>query len=190
MLTDEDDGADRPRSSHAADRVRSTMRRAQPSDTSSNAAPSDPGECRGRSAGRPDGVRRPGRKSREAVIRPYALALLLIAIARVAAAQEAPPPVETDGRAFFAEPTLLTSIIDQAIRFHLTDDGDEDEGFYPKVGGMISGAGWISLGPGYRRNFFDGRARGDVHATVSWRAYLLGNATFEFPLLASGHLAA
>ena len=124
------------------------------------------------------------------VIRPCALALLLIAIARVAAAQEAPPPVESDGRALFAEPTLLTSIIDQAIRFHLTDDGDEDEGFYPKVGGMISGAGWISLGPGYRRNFFDGRARGDVHATVSWRAYLLGNATFEFPLLASGHLAA
>jgi len=38
MLTDEDDGADRPRSSHAADRVRGTMRRAQPSDTSSNAA--------------------------------------------------------------------------------------------------------------------------------------------------------
>ena len=92
------------------------------------------------------------------VIRRCALALLLIVIARAAAAQEAPSAVEHDGRAFFAEPPLLSAVVDQIIRFHLTDDSDPDPGFYPKVGGMISGAGWISLGPGYRQRFFDGRA--------------------------------
>ena len=123
------------------------------------------------------------------MIRRCALALLLIVIARAAAAQEAPPAVEHDGRAFFAEPPLLSSVVDQIIRFHLTDDSDPDPGFYPKVGGMISGAGWISLGPGYRQRFFDGRARGDVHAIVSWRGYLQAHAALEFPLLAGGRLA-
>jgi hypothetical protein len=54
---------------------------------------------------------------------------------------------------------------------------------------MISGAGWIAAGPGYRRHFFDDRARGDVHATVSWRGFLLVKGALEFPLLAEGRLA-
>ena len=90
--------------------------------------------------------------------RCYLLVLLLFAaLARAAAAQEAPPPEESDAKAFFHEPALLTAAIDWARKFDPTGNTDvKKDGFYPKMGGMISGAGWISGGPGYRRHFFGG----------------------------------
>jgi hypothetical protein len=36
---------------------------------------------------------------------------------------------------------------------------------------MVTGAGWISAGPGYRRHFFDGHAFVDASTAISWRAY-------------------
>jgi hypothetical protein len=116
--------------------------------------------------------------------------LLFAALARAAAAQEAPPPDEPDARAFFHEPALLTAGIDLVQQFDKSGDGDPDDGFYPKVGGMITGAGWIAGGPGYRHHFFGGMARGDAHATVSWRGFLLMRARLEFPELADGRFLA
>lgn len=111
-------------------------------------------------------------------------------LARPALGQEAPRSVESHGPALFDEPALLTAAIEFPARFSSGVDGGRDDGFYPKVGGMISGAGWISAGPAYRWSLFDGRAFADVSATVSWRAYLKANAVFELPLLADGRLAA
>jgi hypothetical protein len=104
--------------------------------------------------------------------------------------QEAPRHVEPHGPALFDEPPLLTAGIDFVERFTSSGDGEDDGGFYPKVGGMISGAGWISGGPGYRRTVFGGRAHADAYAAVSWRGYLRADAMLEFPLLADGRLAA
>jgi hypothetical protein len=87
-------------------------------------------------------------------------------------------------------PALLTAAIDFAGRFSGSGDGERDDGFYPKVGGMISGAGWISAGPGYRQTLFSGRAFADAHAAMSWRGYMKADAVLEFPNLADGHLAA
>ena len=111
-------------------------------------------------------------------------------LARPALGQEAPREVEPHGPALFEEPALLTAAVDFASGFAGGGEGERDDGFYPKVGGMISGAGWISGGPGYRRTLFGGRAFADAHAAVSWRGYLQSNAALEFPLLADGRLAA
>jgi hypothetical protein len=122
---------------------------------------------------------------------PFVL-LLLGVLASPALAQEAPRHIEPHGPALFDEPDLLTAALDLAGRF-LSDDGEgepDEDGFYLKVGGMISGAGWIAAGPGYRRTLFGGHAFADAYAAVSWRGYLAADAVLEFPLLADGRLAA
>lgn len=121
--------------------------------------------------------------------RLFVLALLAV-LARPALGQEAPRSVEPHGPALFDEPDLLTAALDFASRYMSDGEGERDEGFYPKIGGMISGAGWISAGPGYRWALFDGRAFADAHAAVSWRGYLKADAVLEFPLMADGRLAA
>ena len=120
--------------------------------------------------------------------RHHLIALLLAGlIATPAFGQDAPEP---QGPALFGEPHLLTKAVDFAGRFMSGGEGEREDGFYPKVGGMISGAGWISGGPGYRRTLFGGRAFADAHAAVSWRGYLRADAVLEFPHLANGNLAA
>jgi hypothetical protein len=53
---------------------------------------------------------------------------------------------------------------------------------------MISGAGWISVGPGYRRHVLNDDAVIDASTAISWRGFMMANAIFEFPLLAGGRL--
>src|SRR5262249_41452903 len=61
-------------------------------------------------------------------------------------------------------------------------------GFYPDLGNMITGAGWISAGPGYRRDLFDGRIFVDASAAISWRAYKMAQARLELRDLAAHRL--
>jgi hypothetical protein len=110
--------------------------------------------------------------------------------AHPAVAQEAPRAPEPYGPALFDEPGLMITALDFAGRFTSGTGGEREDGFYPKVGGTISGAGWIAAGPGYQLTLFGGRARADAHTTVSWRSYLRADASLEFPLLADGRLAA
>lgn len=83
----------------------------------------------------------------------------------------------------------MTSALDFAARFAGDSGGEGKDGFYPKVGGMITGAGWLSIGPGYRAHLLNDRAVIDTSAQISWRAYKIANASIEFPLLAGGRLA-
>src|SRR5262245_44826770 len=53
------------------------------------------------------------------------------------------------------------------------------DGFYPEFGNMITGAGWISAGPGYGQHLFGDRAFIDGSAAISWRAYKVAQARFE-----------
>jgi NhaA family Na+:H+ antiporter len=53
-------------------------------------------------------------------------------------------------------------------------------GWYPEVGQMITGAGWISIGPGYRQMFADGRGRAEASAALSWRAYKAAQTRVEY----------
>jgi len=53
---------------------------------------------------------------------------------------------------------------------------------------MITGAGWVSAGPGYRHYFSDDRIMLDASAALSWHLYKMGQARFELPTLANDHL--
>jgi hypothetical protein len=47
----------------------------------------------------------------------------------------------------------------------------ERDGFYLDLGNMITGAGFITAGPGYRHHLFGGRAMFGTSAVVSVRLY-------------------
>jgi Omp85 superfamily domain len=86
------------------------------------------------------------------------------------------------------EPRLVTSLIDQAFS-RLGDTGTPRNGFYAELSNMITGSGWVSLGPGYRRYVLNDRAFIDASAAVSWRAYNMMQARFEMPRLFDDRLS-
>ena len=63
------------------------------------------------------------------------------------------------------------------------------DGFYPDLGNMITGAGWISVGPGYRRHLFNRHMLVDGSAAISWRGYKMAQARIEWTDLANDHVA-
>ena len=66
--------------------------------------------------------------------------------------------------------------------------GRAKDGFYPELSNMITGSGWVSVGPGYRHYFADDQAFFDTSAALSWRLYKMGQVRFEMPRLANDHL--
>jgi hypothetical protein len=106
------------------------------------------------------------------------------------APQTPTPPIAPQRPAgLMSEPGFLSS----AIAFVNGKVGDQTSapksGFYPELSNMITGSGWVSVGPGYRHYFSDDRAFFDTSAAVSWRLYKMMQARFELPKLADGHLA-
>jgi hypothetical protein len=74
-----------------------------------------------------------------------------------------------------------------------TTVGDEKEpkdGLYVETANMITGEGWISAGPGYRRHVLDDRMLLDVSAAVSWKLYNVVQASVEVPHLAHDRVTA
>jgi hypothetical protein len=116
--------------------------------------------------------------------RTTALAALCLAI--VPALAQAQEPA-----AFFPEPSLISRALQFGERLATGGDGGEiKNGFYPEFGDMITGAGWISGGPGYRRWFLQDRVFMDTSAAVSWRMYKMAQARIEMPKLARSRLTA
>ncbi|HJZ74629.1 MAG TPA: BamA/TamA family outer membrane protein [Vicinamibacterales bacterium] len=87
----------------------------------------------------------------------------------------------------FAEPTAMKKLINATDG--LVGDADARDGPYAELGHMITGAGWISAGPGYRTHILQGRAVVDASATVSWNLYRVAQGRFELPRLAHDRLA-
>ena len=117
-----------------------------------------------------------------------AAAMLASVLSHPVRAQGAPPPPAQDGPSLFGEPSLLTAAVDFAGKFMGGDEGEPSEGFYPNFSGMISGAGWISGGPGYRTFVMGDRALIDASAAISWRGFLMADLAFEMPRLANERL--
>ena len=67
-------------------------------------------------------------------------------------------------------------------------DGSKD-GFYPELGGLIPGSGWLGIGPGYRRHLFGDAALVDASAAISSRRYSMMQSRIEWPKLASDHVS-
>ena len=118
--------------------------------------------------------------------------LLSLAASINAAAQTASKDAATDATTIapsglLAEPHVMGSAVALAGRW-LDEGGSTKDGFYPDFGNMITGAGWISAGPGYHRHLFDGHAFVDASAAISWRAYKMAQARFELTDLAANRL--
>jgi len=86
-----------------------------------------------------------------------------------------------------AEPALLRKLI-AASESTAGDDREPTDGLYVETGNMITGGGWISAGPGYRRHLRDGHVLVDVSAAVSWNLYNVVQASVELPHLAHDRL--
>ena len=112
------------------------------------------------------------------------------AVAANADPPQAPPPITPSRPAgLLAEPDFLESAIRFADARFGEHDGRPKDGFYPELSNMITGSGWVSVGPGYRHYFSDDRAFIDTSAALSWRLYKMAQARAELPKLADGHLA-
>ncbi|HUK34389.1 MAG TPA: BamA/TamA family outer membrane protein [Vicinamibacterales bacterium] len=97
-------------------------------------------------------------------------------------------PITTGGTAvrttagLFTEPRLLTSAIDAGFE-RFGETGTPTNGPYVELTNMITGSGWISVGPGYRHNILNGSGFVDVSGAVSWHAYTMMQGRIEFPNL-------
>jgi len=89
---------------------------------------------------------------------------------------------------FFSEPAIITNGIDYFNEKFGESTGQPKNGFYPEFSNMITGAGWVSAGPGYRHYYADDQILLDTSAAVSWHFYKMGQGKFELPLLADEHL--
>lgn len=119
----------------------------------------------------------------------WALALTLAWPAAVWAQQDTvpAPAARTEVPGVLPEPGFIARSIDFATRTMGDGSGDKS-GFYPEMSNMITGAGWISLGPGYRYWYGD-RVFIDGSAAMSWREYKMARARIEFANMADRHLA-
>jgi hypothetical protein len=87
------------------------------------------------------------------------------------------------------EPRLLRNAMTFVAEMK-TDTGSSRDGFHFDTGQMITGAGWISGGPGFRRRLFGEELLVDASAAVSWRLYKTALLRVELPALAGGRLTA
>jgi len=103
-------------------------------------------------------------------------------------AWSAPAFCQTAGPSgIFPEPRVVATIIDTADR-RLGDGREPDDGFYAELGNMITGAGWVSAGPGYRRHVLRDRAVFDASAALSTNLYKVAQVRLECPYHAGGRL--
>jgi hypothetical protein len=79
------------------------------------------------------------------------------------------------------EPSLLSKV---ALSSETAFGHPPRDGWYVQTSGLITGQGWIALGPGYRRTVLGGRGRVDVSGAVSWYLSTAAQASFELPALA------
>src|SRR5262249_11880334 len=103
--------------------------------------------------------------------------VLSLAAAATGAAQHPRDDTGTSTEAgFLRAPDVMKSAIGLANNWIGEKGAPPGDGFYPDFGNMITGAGWISIGPGYRKHLFDERAFVDGSAAISWHGYKMAQA--------------
>src|SRR6185436_2880958 len=117
---------------------------------------------------------------------------LLVFLTGTAAAQDAPSDREVGKpepaepivrRGIFAEPPAMG----KGIEFVIAKARRHTDGFYPELANMITGAGWTSIGPGYRHHVTR-RVFVDASMALSSRGYKMAQARIEMPRLAGDRL--
>jgi len=102
------------------------------------------------------------------------------------ASRDSPPADVVPAAGTLPEPMILKKVINASGDL-VSNRENRDDGPYVQTG-QVTGAGWISLGPGYRKQFLD-VAVVDVSAAVSWRLYRAAQARLEIPHLAHDRLS-
>jgi hypothetical protein len=124
------------------------------------------------------------------------VSLVLIVLHPTATAAQARPPADIpeevadykwEPRGLIAEPDFIERAVIFADRHF--GSGGISNGFYLDSGElMVPGAGWISVGPGYRRWSRQDRIFVDTSAAISWRGYRTAHARVELPRLARSRI--
>jgi outer membrane protein assembly factor BamA len=106
-----------------------------------------------------------------------------------ATAQEAPavPSSHAEPQGLIAEPSGITRAVLFADR-HL-GKGDLTNGIYVDWGNMIPGAGWLSIGPGYKHWYAQDALFVDASASISVKSYRMAKARVEAPKFLNSRLA-
>jgi len=112
-----------------------------------------------------------------------AIAVLLAPLEAVGQSVAEPEP----HGALLPEPAILGKAIAKA-EDRMGDDGQPKDGVSISTGHMVTGAGWIALGPAYRRHVLGNRAVFAASTAVSNRLYTTAQVALEFPYLAENRL--
>ena len=104
------------------------------------------------------------------------------------ASASSPPPAPAASDSYLSEPHAIRKSVDWAVGLFGEDDGGGKRGFYPELSNMHAGAGWLSIGPGYRQYLFNDQMFVDGSAAVSWHLYKMVQGRAEAPSLASGRV--
>jgi hypothetical protein len=122
--------------------------------------------------------------------------LLVVLFVGVSAAGSAAQQAPTTSRArpetdlapgFVPEPHAISRAIDFAGGKLGGDGSAPRDGLYPDLDDIVTGAGWFSGGPGYRKHFPDRHLFIDGSAAISTRAYKRAQARIEATDLAGNH---
>jgi hypothetical protein len=117
-------------------------------------------------------------------------ALALICFHPVAALAQEPPAVPssaTEPEGLIAEPAAVTRVVLFADR-HL-GKGDLTNGIYLDWGNMIPGAGWVSIGPGFKHWYGKDTLFVDASASISVKNFRMAQARVEAPKFLNSRLA-
>lgn len=97
------------------------------------------------------------------------------------------PDGHNEPQGFIPEPDPITRAALFADRHF--GKGDLNNGFYVDFGKMVPGAGWLSVGPGYRQWFGKDTMLLDSSAGISWNGYRTAQARMVLPKFAKSRLA-
>ena len=116
--------------------------------------------------------------------------VLLLAASPVLAQETNLPPgwIPPTSIGLFDEPQLLRKLANSSDGT-LTGEREPQDGPYAEMGNMITGSGWLSAGPGYRRHVLGGAALVDMSASLSTNLYKMAQGRIQWPHIANDHLA-
>jgi hypothetical protein len=118
----------------------------------------------------------------------FTIAATLVAYPSLAQERYPQPQQQSAPQGFLAEPHIIVRAIDFATRT-MGDGGGDKSGLYPEFSNMITGAGWIRVGPGFRQWFGGDRVVADASAAMSWRSYKMARARIELTNLIRSRVA-
>jgi len=96
---------------------------------------------------------------------------------------------QTTRTGLLSQPKVMSTLMRLGID-KFGDSGQTKSGPYLEMSNMITGSGWVSLGPGYRKYLFDKRGFIDGSAAASWHLYKMVQGRFEMTDLADHRLSA